>query len=82
MENIIAAVDKFAGSIKINTRKTGTQRGSTDSLNVIVLSLIFDKYSFSFPISNSKPKGSEPLGSAHSSHFEFLCGSNRSAEVF
>jgi hypothetical protein len=44
MENIIAAVDKFAGSIKINTRKTGTQRGSTDSLNVIVLSLIFDKY--------------------------------------
>ena len=27
MENIIAAVEKFAGSIKANTRKTGAQRG-------------------------------------------------------
>ena len=30
----------------------------------------------------SEPEGSEPLGSAHSSHFEFLCGPNRSEEGF
>ena len=40
----MAAVEKLAGKIKTNTKKTGTHRGKIDSLNVMSLSCIFDIY--------------------------------------
>ena len=41
---MIAAVEKLAGRIKINIKKTGIQSGKIDSLNVISLSFILDIY--------------------------------------
>ena len=44
MAKMIAAVEPLAGKISPTTKATGTQRGKILSLNVMVLSLIRDRY--------------------------------------
>ena len=44
MEKIKAAVEKFAGSTKANTIKTGAHNSSKESANEYSLSLTLDKY--------------------------------------
>jgi hypothetical protein len=44
IENIKAAVDKFAGRINIIVTKTGSHNSQREDLKVIGVSLVLDKY--------------------------------------
>jgi len=56
IEKISAAVEKFAGKIKIITAPTGIQSSIKLSLNVIVLSFIFAKYLATYTINTTEAK--------------------------